>query len=44
LLSNTVPDRSLEEVHFRDMRLLVAELEKRRFPVSGGTRRRDARE
>ncbi|HEY8945614.1 MAG TPA: HNH endonuclease signature motif containing protein [Polyangiaceae bacterium] len=45
LLSQAVPDRSLEEVHLRAMRLLVAELEKRKFGVSGSgePRRRGAR-
>ncbi|HEY8945082.1 MAG TPA: hypothetical protein VIM73_12505, partial [Polyangiaceae bacterium] len=43
LLSHAVPDRSLAEVHLRAMRLLVAELEKRKFAVSGETRRRGAR-
>jgi hypothetical protein len=38
-----VRDRSLEEVHLRAMRLLVAELEKRKFAVSGEPRRRGAR-
>ncbi|HEY8945707.1 MAG TPA: hypothetical protein VIM73_15665, partial [Polyangiaceae bacterium] len=34
LLSHAVPDRSLEEIHLRAMRLLVAELDKRKFGVS----------
>ncbi|HEY8945619.1 MAG TPA: hypothetical protein VIM73_15225 [Polyangiaceae bacterium] len=42
LLSHAVPDRSLEEIHLRAMRLLVAELEKRKFAISGETRRRGA--
>ncbi|HEY8946146.1 MAG TPA: HNH endonuclease, partial [Polyangiaceae bacterium] len=43
LLAHAVPDRSLAEVHLRAMRLLVAELEKRKFGVSGESRRRGAR-
>ncbi|HEY8945753.1 MAG TPA: hypothetical protein VIM73_15895 [Polyangiaceae bacterium] len=43
LLSHAVPDRSLEEIHLRAMRLLVAELEKRKFAVNSETRRRGAR-
>ncbi|HEY8944140.1 MAG TPA: hypothetical protein VIM73_07755, partial [Polyangiaceae bacterium] len=43
LLSHAVPDRSLAEVHLRAMRLLVAELEKRKFGVSGEPRRRGTR-
>ncbi|HEY8945272.1 MAG TPA: HNH endonuclease [Polyangiaceae bacterium] len=43
LLSHVVPGRTLEEVHLRAMRLLVAELEKRKFAVSGEPRRRGAR-
>ncbi|HEY8945264.1 MAG TPA: HNH endonuclease signature motif containing protein, partial [Polyangiaceae bacterium] len=43
LLSHAVPDRSLVEVHLRAMRLLVAELEKRKFGVSGEPCRRGVR-
>jgi len=34
LLSHAVPSRSLEEVHLRAMRCLVAELEKRKYAVT----------
>jgi hypothetical protein len=43
LLSHAVPGRSLEEVHLRAMRLLVAELEKRKFAVGGAPRQRAPR-
>jgi hypothetical protein len=34
LLSHAVPDRSIEEVHLRAMRALVAELKKRKYAVT----------
>jgi len=34
LLAHAVPDRAIEEVHLRAMRLLVAELKKKKFAVT----------